>query len=97
MLLIQGNRVRNAFRPACPGGGRNWKLLRNALYFELSVGLVPAEAREGQLEEKRCNRPDKPDGVLPTFRFCSCQLWSRWHKANGNLLSGHTPKVLLFV
>jgi hypothetical protein len=32
---------------------------------------VPAEAREGQLEQKRCYRPDKPDGVLRTLRFVS--------------------------
>jgi len=32
---------------------------------------VPAEAREGQLEQKRCYRPDKPDGVLRTLRFIS--------------------------
>jgi len=32
---------------------------------------VRAEAREGQLEQKRCYRPDKPDGVLRTLRFIS--------------------------
>jgi len=57
--------------PACPGGGCNGQLPCNALHVELSVGLVPAEAREGQLEQKRCYRPDKPDGVLRTLRFVS--------------------------
>ena len=47
------------------------KLPRNDLHAELSVGLVLAEAREGQLEQKRCYRPDKPDGVLRTRRFVS--------------------------
>ena len=39
--------VRRAFRPACPGGGCNWRLPRTTENAQLSVGLVPAEARDG--------------------------------------------------
>ena len=36
-------------------------------------------------------RPDEPDGGRRTFRchWCSCQLWSLWREASGNLCSGN--------
>ena len=41
--------------------------LKNADRFELSVGLVPAAAREGLCIQRRCFRPDKPNGGQPKF------------------------------
>lgn len=49
-----------------------------------------ASGRErGRHAEKRCYYRDKPDGLRRTFRchLRSCQLWSRWREASGNLLA----------
>ena len=57
--------------------------------FVWSSPLAPCqrEARDDRHVQKRCFRPDKPDGERLPFRchLCSCQLWSHWHEASGNL------------